>query len=123
MNDHSCYTSEIRSINNFVVFFDETSHYFLCKSLNCLREELIIQLEALTSFIGLKFFVYPRDQRGENTRLCLQPDLNIDREGFPSDSNIFQRYGKLQEELENHCNKAFEKYKEYRLEIKRLLII
>jgi hypothetical protein len=121
-NDHSYYLLELKDIENFIIYFEKTENYFLCEKLDFLRRELIALLQNLDNFLGLKFFRYPEEQTGDNTRFCLQPDLNIDREGHPSEYT-FTEYGKLTEALENHCIKASKKYKEYRLQIKKMLII
>ncbi len=123
LNDHSCTTLEFRCINRFITHFDTMTNFFIYENLNSLREELITLLNTLTNFIALKFFIYPKGQTGENKRLCLQPNLNIDREGCPGDEDIFVKYEKLVNELDDYCYKILEKYKEYRLQIKKQLII
>ncbi len=120
--DHSYYRFQMDKVREYIRYFQKIENYFLCKKIDCLREELIISLKNLDNFLALKFFVYPENQTMDNIRFCLQPDLNIDRAGEPSEYT-FTEYEKLTKALESRCNEVYEKYKEYRLQVKRMLMI
>jgi hypothetical protein len=121
-NDHSYNWSSAVDVINYIRYFEKIQNNFLCENINGLKEEFITLLDNLYSFSGSKFFVYPEKQTGDNTRFCLQPNLNIDRGGHPSEYT-FTEYDKLTKTLEIHCVGVYEKYKEYRLQIKKMLII
>lgn len=81
-------------------------------------------LRNLNGYIAEHFFVYPERplRKDEAMRLCMYPELNIDRGGHYSTENDIQ-YARYARKLRDAVAKAEETYREYRRTVKRTLLV
>lgn len=121
--DDSCFTEDIRTIENFYYFFQDSSNHFNNKLLQKSVETVLEYIDDLRKYIAQNFFVYPKRQRNkENMMLCLQPGLNPDRDGSGERDELAQ-YKKYQRELDGKIKEVRKGYKYYRKRIKQLLYV
>ena len=121
-NDHS-YDRETSSyLWEFLQFLALEQNQFLDHEIVECSQNLARSLHTLLSFLGRKFFVFPRKQQAPNVRYCMHPELNCDREGSgtPEES---RKYSLLASELEARVNELSQAYRSYRRAIKRNLYI
>jgi len=121
-SDDSYWSNDFRCIQGFLEFFRESGNQYKIKEINKKAKEFLIDLKQLATFLGLQFFVHPAGQQPPNIRLCLHPEMNIDRAGYVSPENRV-KYGRLQDELYKKCSKVREKYQNYRESVKSKLSI
>jgi hypothetical protein len=122
-SDDSYFLSKARQIDEFRIFFSETGNQFVDQGLAKHLAALLESLDALLVFVARNFFVYPDRQDYKNDqRLCMYPELNIDRKGTGSDESM-TRYNKLQESLGAATTKARAAYSSYRAAIKQNLLV
>lgn len=122
---HCFRNSQESSINKFVYFFEETSNQYISEELAQSSQELIIAFQELRTFTNVNFYVFPdrSDNLRGDTQFCLQPGMNIDRTPYAVSQEKMIRYDELKEELYLCTEKIRECYKQYRLLVKKVLII
>lgn len=98
-NQHAYSDRESHMLAEMVVFLEAAETHFLNENLRDLAKELVESGEALLSYMGLKFFVYPDHQTNSPLRFAMQPNWNMDREGNGSPEQI-RKYDALTKELE-----------------------
>jgi hypothetical protein len=124
LGDDESFTRKQRTnIDEFLRYFDQSSNQFICEELVGVTQELTTSVTKLRKFMQENFHIYPRNQENDNKWLCLQPNLNPDREGSYEDDNSQYKYRELQNELAYLCDRVSNAYKKYRLQIKRYLIV
>lgn len=122
-SDDSYFSSRRQSLDRFTDFVSETGNGFLNEDLANSRSTLVETLEALSLFLSTHFFVWPeRIVLDGDFRLCLYPDLNIDR-NCSGDLEESRRYWKFQEQLDACVRSVREAFKQYRLTVKTVLLI
>ena len=122
LGDHSYHASFRNPIIEFCDFFDKAQNEYLNSNLVPLTVELATSLKELLGFLAIHFFTFPENQRYEDTRYCLYPDLCIDRRGS-GDPEEMSKYDKYTEELRQVVNRASRAYVAYRRAIKETLFI
>jgi len=121
--DDSCLTEDMRTIENFYYFFQDSSNQYLHKLLQKSLEGTLQAIDDLRKYIAQNFFIYPKKQRNkENLMLCLQPGLNPDREGTGKRDDT-NRYKKFQKELSDKIRNVRKSYKQYRKLVKHILYV
>jgi hypothetical protein len=120
--DHSYHESFYNSITKFSEFFERTQNQYMNRNLQVLSEELSNSLRQLRSSLATHFFVYPEHRNFEDTRYCLHPELNIDREGtgFPGDMATYDAFA---EELTHIVSQVWDNFKTYRKALKESLLV
>jgi hypothetical protein len=84
---------------------------------------LIAGIDGLLVFLATHFFVFPRRQEAsEDIRLCMHPDLNVDRGGM-GEPEAVQRYSGLQAELDDLVRVVRKAYDSYRTAVKHSLYV
>jgi hypothetical protein len=121
MTDHSYYVEASLPIDRFCTFFDEVGNHFISQTLQSKSLELVSKLCQLRAFLGTNFWDWPPHQIG-NLRLCLHPELNVDRGGSSSVEHTI-RYGHYAQQLERHVKAVEEALADYRQAIKRELTL
>jgi len=121
-NDHSYYFEEATRVIQFARFLAATGNQFLTQPLSERVQDFIKASNELGEFLGHKFFVFPKEQTGQNLRLCMVPRLNMDREG---DGSLEQsrKYDALTDELEVLSRKLIQQYRALRGNVKTALVI
>jgi hypothetical protein len=120
--DDSYFLHECRPLTAFCEFFRETGNQYKTRVLKEHSGELLKALRELVTFLARNFFVFPKGQEDRNFRLCLYPNLNIDRDGEGTPEEM-AKYNKFQNELDKKCENARERYQEYRDAIKEKLFV
>ena len=77
-------------------------------------------LEKLQYFYSTHFFIFPDYQTSDNTKFCMYPEGNVDR-NWNGKQESKSNYEEKEEKLLELCIKTKESYKKYRLEIKKIL--
>jgi hypothetical protein len=121
-SDHSYYSFSRMEFVSLVQYYSLISSHFIEENLDNAMKTLCASIEKLLVFIGSNFWVYPNDQKEENHRLCLYPNLNPDREGT-NDPVEVQRYQEYADKLIDLIREVDVNYKKYRLLIKKELFI
>ncbi len=80
-SDDSYEISRVRPIRTFRDTFTETGNQFIDADLSAKLRVLLASIDALLEFLARHFFVFPLGQQRDDTRLCMHPNLNVDREG------------------------------------------
>lgn len=122
LGDHSYYESFRNPIIAFCDFFNKAQNEYLNSNLSSLSEQLTSSLKELLKFIGIHFFIYPENQKLDNTRYCLYPLLNIDRMGS-GDPEEMWKYDNYADQLQAVVSKASKSYVSYRRAIKETLFL
>lgn len=122
ITDHSYYIEAALPIDRFCAFFDEVGNHFISRTLQSKSLELVSKLRQLRAFLGTNFWDWPPHQTGDNLRLCLHPELNVDRGGSSSVEHT-QRYGRYEQQLYRHTEAVEEALADYRQAIKRELTL
>lgn len=121
-NDHSYYIEYTWKLERFCQFLAGDENQFLSAELESPTQEFLRSSRKFLGFLAYKFFVFPQNQAGENPRLCMVPTLNMDREGDGSPEQV-RKYDTLTADLESLIDNLREKYRVFRAEIKKTLII
>jgi hypothetical protein len=120
--DDSYTRKGIEPIQGFQYFFKETGNHYLMPILGEKTKYLIKSMQKLCAFLYQHFFVYPPHfVTKDDCQLCLYPELNVDRNGNGIPEEM-ARYSKFQEQLDEQCSVVRAVYKDYRGEIKRMLL-
>jgi hypothetical protein len=119
-SDDSYQISQARRLDGFRSTFTETGNQFIDTDLSTKLRALVASIDALLLFLAIHFFVYPGGQETDDIRLCMHPDLNIDREGTGESIQI-QKYDQLQGELDDIARSVRAAYDDYRIAVKRHL--
>ena len=101
-------------------FFEDTSNIYEYKELNCHITTLKKDLEKLQYFYSTHFFIFPDYQTSDNTKFCMYPEGNVDR-NWNGKQESKSNYEEKEEKLLELCIKTKESYKKYRLEIRKIL--
>lgn len=118
-SDHSYQLSEGRHLDTFCRFARETGNQFLCRTLVERTSSLVEELAKLNFFLAQTFFVFPESQHTDDWRLCMHPEMNIER-GRPTKAESAQ-YTKYQKQLNKLVRAVLEAYESYRTSIKNEL--
>lgn len=120
--DHSYRDSFRDAITSFCDFVEKRGNQYLNEKLAPPSLQLADSLKELVEFLVTHFFIYPEAQTYEDSRYCMQPDLNIDRagKGHPEEMEMYDDYT---DQLRDLVNKASVAYSAYRLAIKETLFI
>jgi hypothetical protein len=122
-SDDSYRMSHLRKIDSFRSFFSETGNQFIGGDLSTKLAFLIESIDALLLFLARSFFVYPNHQSpNEDLRLCMYPELNVDRNGIGSVESV-TKYAAFQRQLDDAVRKVRATYKDYRLAINDYLLL
>lgn len=122
INDHSYRYDSAKYIDRFIYYFNDQSNQFLIPEISEANQRLLKSLELLMRFCSTNFDEYPAMQSFENYRLCMRPDLNIDR-GGEYYSGMISEYDALGDALETHVVDVRTAYNAYRKNVKKLLFI
>ena len=122
LSDHSYIWSFRSSCKQVSDFLEQEGNQYLDPSIAKQSFEFISNLDTLFEFLTYNFFPYPRNQPDEDTRLCLYPDLCIDRAGS-GDYKEVALYDRKSNELEQLVKNVKLAYDAYRKVIKEALII
>jgi hypothetical protein len=118
--DHSFVASRIHVVDAFARFSELTSNEYISSSLSTGISALLESLVNLQDFVGRHFFVFPDHQAGDDWKLCLYPDLNVDRRGSGKPEDM-KRYDEFAGQLNKIANAVRDRYREYRRGVKREL--
>ncbi|HEY0428424.1 MAG TPA: hypothetical protein VGC76_11640 [Pyrinomonadaceae bacterium] len=110
-------------IGNFIEFAEKKKNQYLDEEINEAYNQLTDNLNKLAYFLGMKFFIYPDNQKSENMSFCMQPDLNPDRGMLGLDPEYSGIYSKLTDELNILLRDVQQSYTEYRRAVKENLVI
>ena len=121
-SDHSYYFDEAARLSRFARFLAATSNQFLTEPITERVRDFIRAFNELGEFLSYKFYVFPKGQTGPNTRLCMTPGLNMDREGDGSPEQA-QKYEALTNQLEVLSRKVKQHYSALRKSAKIALVI
>lgn len=122
-SDHSYLLSRARSLDTFCAFFSETGNQYIDKNLSVTLRGLLAKMDRLLVFLVRHFFVYPKGQRGtDDTRLCMYPKLNVDRDGDGSQDSM-TRYNGFAKQLDQATDGVRSAYNKYRKAVKRILYL
>jgi hypothetical protein len=120
-SDDSYYISGVHRLDEFRSVFSETGNQFIDAVLSVKLRDLIGNIDALLLFLARHFFVYPKDQqRDDDLRLCMHPELNWDRneDGTPGPG-----YDRLQANLDTAVDAVRTAYDEFRTSVKLYLFL
>lgn len=120
IGDESTSLNKMKKINDFIDESKLISNNYLNSELKNIKQKLVNDLEHLEDYIGDHFFSYPRGNSFDGTRLCMRPELNIDREGDGSPETE-QKHIEYRQELVKRGNSVKKSYNEYRNKIKEIL--
>ena len=120
--DHSYRLSQTTKLDKFCQALVGVGETFVRPGLHEKTGELLRAISELRDFIGLKFFVYPEKQSGDDFRLCMMPAWNCDRGANPTYENL-NKYDNLSDELLSLVDKVRSAYKDYRLAVKRDIVV
>jgi len=118
--DDSYLLSQVHRLDDFRGFFSETGNQFIDEEASDKVNALLESIDTLLLFVAQHFFVYPPDQRRDDLRLCMYPNLNVDRDG-PGTADSVRRYHDFQKQLDERVQVVRDKYKDYRLVAKHYL--
>lgn len=121
-NDHSYYFNEAARLSRYSRFLAATSNRFLDEPLTKRVRNFVTASDELGTFLSSKFFVFPKGQTGPNTRLCMSPGLNMDRDGDGSREQS-QKYEVLTSDLEMLTRNFMQRYLDLRTSVKTTLVI
>ena len=99
LGDHSYRSKDVNRFSDLDHCLNKASFVPIDEDLQNAFCNLKSRTGRLLVFLGLKFFVYPENQSGENYRFVMQPALNVDRAGTGEFEDV-EKYDKLAEELE-----------------------
>ncbi|EGR0939166.1 hypothetical protein EH291_17375 [Vibrio cholerae] len=120
--NHS-YVSHLENPRDYFYYDgDKSDNNFVNEELNSLKQALHGSFMKFEDFKAVHFFVHGPARSDDSLYLCMHPEWNTDRGGYPS-SEEDKRYGELTSELNSLGRDVIKKYDEYRLAIKRVLSI
>lgn len=122
LGDNSYRDSFYIAVVNFYEFFDKTSNQYLNSNLAEMCLQLSEAFKRLVAFLMYNFFVFPDNQTHEDTKLCLYPDLCLDR-GWQVSHEDMVKYDEYVQQLFELVNKASNAYITYRKAVKETLFI
>ena len=120
--DHSYYLDWSCALDDFLHFLSLEQNRFLDQRIVECAEKLAYGLGSLLFFFGRNFFVFPQHRQDRNTRYCMHPRLNYEREGCgaPDES---PKYSVFKDELDDHIATVREAYRTYRRAVKQKLFV
>jgi hypothetical protein len=122
-SDDSYFMSQAHRLDKFRSFFSETGNQFIDPDASGKLQALLESLDSLLLFVARHFFVFPDSQNyTEDLRLCMYPELNVDRHGDGTKESM-QRYCNFQVQLDKTAETVRNAYKEYRLVVKHYLYL
>lgn len=122
-SDDSCNSKDLQTLDSIRSYFSETGNQYIDEDLSEKLNGFLATLDALLLFIAKHFFVFPDIQdREDGLRLCMYPELNVDRRG-PGTPDSIVRYNEFGQELERNAVSTIKAYQEYRHATKSKLII
>jgi hypothetical protein len=120
-SDDSYHASGAQQLHAFRSALVETGSQFIESNLCAKARAFIASLDALLLFLARHFFVYPQQQQTtDDLRLCMHPNLNIDRNGSGTNESM-ARYDQLQSELDDAAGAVRAAYDDYRMAVKLYL--
>lgn len=120
---HSYTVEMVSPLDRFYKFFDEEGNQFINIKLKNSSLDLAKELRKLVSFLAAHFFVYPNNQPYDaDLRLCLYPELNIDRGGHGTPEER-EKYDKYETQMFSLLDTVKERYVMYRRLIKKILLM
>lgn len=120
--DNSYHINKYHNIVRFCMFFEKEGNQYLKNELKEQSLDLISSLDKLIGFLKREFFVYPESQKNKDTRLCMQPRYAPDR-GDPSGPKEVAQYRDLVDKLYELSGEVRKRYKEYRANVKKTLVV
>jgi hypothetical protein len=120
--DHSYFIDDAHRFQQLDAFYREIGNHYNNPELHRRMTIFLTNLRELNTFLALQFFVFPSQQKADNVRLCMHPELNIDRAGFDVETGI-EKYEELTTQLHYHVNQVSEKYSDYREFVKNKLFL
>jgi len=122
-SDDSYYLSSVRKIDQYRAFFSESGSQYIDENIAGQLGKLLEAIDELLLFLARHFFVYPQDQGNSgDLRLCLYPELNVDRAGSGEREEEL-RYNRRARELDELADRLKSIYGDYRISIKRKLYL
>lgn len=119
-SNHSYRSNQDNRLNSFLSFFEGISNIYEYKELNCHITTLTKDLEKLQYFYSTHFFIFPDYQTSNDTKFCMYPEGNVDR-NWDGEEESKSNYEEKKKELFELCSKTQQSYKKYRLEIRKIL--
>lgn len=80
---HFYYREEVKQLNYIIDFFQDERNNYTDPKTNNFTDLLLSSTIDLRNFIACNFFVFPENQRDDNLRFRMHPELNIDT-GYPT---------------------------------------
>jgi hypothetical protein len=120
--DHSYWLHAAGAFHKFERMCARTENQYLTDAVSAAITRFSGSWGVLGGFIAQKFFVYPRSQTAENIRLCMTPELNMDRDGTGALEQS-RKYDELSAQLDDHCSRLLGEYNSYRSQVKRQLLV
>lgn len=122
LSDHSYVTKESRELHNYSEYHSTQESEYIDKELRDVSIKMSKAIDSLLSWMSVNFWVYPNKQPVGNMRLCMHPQLNMDREGDGKPEDFIQ-YDKHTDNLTDLSNNVTNAYTEYRKLVKHKLFI
>ncbi|WP_143594091.1 hypothetical protein [Synechococcus sp. BO 8801] len=120
--DHAYCMDMYSQVNDFARFLAQTSNRLLTPSIATASEKYLVAWREARSFLVDNFFVHPNNQTEPPLRLCMDPRLNMDREGDGSTEQN-EEYDHLTSELQRISDQLIVEYRTLRNEFKNVLVI
>jgi hypothetical protein len=109
INEHAYLDVQGNRLGDAVNFLNAAETHFLDDVLENCAKALADAGTELLQFLGLKFFIYPREQRQSPIRYVMQPNWNIDREGSGSEEQM-EKYDALTTDLDRKVAEMSARY-------------
>lgn len=119
-NNHSYHVETLCTVNRYKEHFYEIGNNFIDRELDSTLHESVNAIDELTMFCACQFF--PIERRTKSDHKYLQPDLNWDRNGDGS-AQQRKRYDELTAKLNSLTDGAWNKYRQFRLAVQRVLAV
>lgn len=117
IGDANIHINELKKLDSFHEDCQKIQNQFLIADCESKKIAFVQSLIKLRQFILTEFFIWPTNQKQEDSLLCLRPNLDIDKEGDGEDETMDQ-FHLLFEELKSLAFEAERKFKDYRKSIK-----
>lgn len=121
-DDHSYYMDQSGAVDRFARFLAGSSNSFLSSALRKSAESFCLAWGGLGQFISYKFYIYPEGQSESPLRLCMAPNLNVDRAGMGTLDQV-ERYDELTTQLYCLTQNVTSEYRALRATVKAELFI